>query len=151
MIVFDLKCTAANHVFEAWFGSSEDYEDQKARGLLACPMCGDPDVRKAVMAPAVPAKSNQRPEMAVSNGPAPDPAQVRAFVEKLAQAQKEALKDSQWVGRQFADVARAMHYGEQDHARIHGEVAPGEAKALIEEGVDVAPLPFPVVPPDAQN
>ena len=156
MIVFDLQCAAAHHRFEAWFGSSEDYEDQKARGLLACPMCGDPHVEKAVMAPAVPAKSNRRADpvaapIAVSNEAAPDPAKLRALVEKLAQAQKEALKDSQWVGRQFADMARAMHYGEQDHSRIHGEVAPEEAKALIEEGVEVAPLPFPVVPPEAQN
>jgi hypothetical protein len=151
VIVFDLKCAGAGHVFEAWFGSSSAYEDQQARGLLACPLCGDTDVSKAVMAAAVPAKANQRggASVPVSNGP--DPAAMRAMIEKLAGAQAEALKESQWVGRQFADTARAMHYGEQDHKNIHGEVAPAEAKALIEEGVKVAPLPFPVVPPKAQN
>lgn len=151
MIVFDLKCSGAGHVFEAWFGSTAAYEDQRARGLLTCPICGDADISKAVMAAAVPAKGNQRAEASVPVSNAPDPVAIRAMIEKLAAAQTEALKDSQWVGRQFADTARAMHYGEQDHKSIHGEVAPDEAKALIEEGVKVAPLPFPVVPPEAQN
>lgn len=153
MIVFDLKCAGQGHVFEAWFGSSQAYEDQRKAGLVQCPFCGDTDVTKAVMAPAVPAKSNQRdaPSVPVSNGAVPDPAAVRAFVERVAAAQAEALKDSEWVGRNFAETARAMHYGEKDHRTIHGEVAPDEAKALVDEGVNVAPLPFPVVPPKAQN
>lgn len=154
MIVFDLKCSRNGHVFEAWFGSSQDYEDQRARGLVACPMCGDAEVGKAVMAPAVPAKSNSRSpdaDAAVPVSNMPDPAVMRALVERMAQAQAEALKDSQWVGRKFADQARAMHYGEESHRSIHGEVAPEEARALIEEGVEVAPLPFPVIPPDVQN
>jgi hypothetical protein len=155
VIVFDLKCARAGHLFEGWFGSGEDYEAQRARGLLACPMCGDTDVGKAVMAPAVGAKSNARSNggssaaLPVSNGP--DAARLRAMMTKLAQAQSAALKDSEWVGRKFADTARAMHYGEQDHKSVHGEVAPEEARALIEEGVEVAPLPFPVIPPDVQN
>jgi hypothetical protein len=70
---------------------------------------------------------------------------------QLADAQKQALEGSTWVGRGFAEQARAMHYGEQTHSSIHGEVAPAEAKALMQEGVPVAPLPFPVVPPEAQN
>ncbi len=166
MIVFDLKCGARDHVFEAWFGSSADYADQKARGLLACPICGDGDIAKAVMAPAVAAKGNSRPDPATSPAPAvpapastasvpvgnaPDPARMQAMLQALAQAQGEMLKDSTWVGRDFADQARAMHYGEQDHRSIHGEVAPQEARALIEEGVQVAPLPLPVVPPQAKN
>ncbi|RVT40170.1 DUF1178 family protein [Sphingobium algorifonticola] len=159
MIVFDLRCGAHGHPFEAWFGSSADYDDQQARGLIACPLCGDTDVRKAPMAPAVPAKGNRqaggaRPVAMVPDGQAvaaPDMAKMKAVMERLAAAQRDALKDSQWVGRDFADTARAIHYGEQDAARIHGEVAPDEARALIEEGVPVAPLPFPVVPPEAQN
>lgn len=151
MIVFDLKCAANGHVFEAWFGSGEDYEGQRDRGLVACPLCGDSDIGKAVMAPAVPAKSNRMPSLSLPVGNAPDLAKLRATMRKLAAAQTEALKDSQWVGRDFADTARAMHYGEQDHASIHGEVGAREARALIEEGVKVAPLPFPVVPPAARN
>ncbi len=159
MIVFDLKCEGAGHVFEAWFGSSADYEDQKARGLLACPMCGDSRIGKALMAPAVAAKGNRRVEapspVAEQTVPVPvstgDEAKMRALIDTLATAQKKALEGSTWVGRGFAEQARAMHYGEQDRASIHGEVAPAEAKALFAEGVDVAPLPFPVVPPQAKN
>ena len=156
MIVFDLKCVAHGHPFEAWFGSSTDFEDQRDRGLLTCPTCGDPNIEKALMAPAIPAKGNRRSEpdksVAMAQGlQSPDAAKALAMMTKLAQAQREALKESQWVGRQFADVARAMHYGERDHESVHGEVAPEEAKALIEEGVPVAPLPFPVIPPEKQN
>lgn len=151
MIVFDLKC-ASGHLFEGWFASSEDFGKQRESGLLTCPMCGLAEVGKAVMAPAVPAKGNQRAERAdvpVSAGP--DMAKMHAMMQALASAQKEALKDSQWVGRQFAEMARSMHYGEQDHRNVHGEVAPDEARALIDEGVEVAPLLFPVTPPEAQN
>jgi len=73
------------------------------------------------------------------------------MVEALAQAQQKLLEGSTWVGRGFAEQARAMHYGEQASGSIHGEVAPAEAKALMEEGVPVAPLPFPVIPPEAKN
>ncbi|MEJ7934130.1 DUF1178 family protein [Sphingobium sp. AN558] len=158
MIVFDLKCQSHNHIFEGWFGSSADFEDQKARGLLLCPLCGDVDVSKAVMAPAVSAKGNSRaakpapsqePATAVATGG--DESRLRALMEGLAQAQKKALEGSTWVGRGFAEQARAMHYGEQPRQGIHGEVAPQEAKALIAEGVEVAPLPFPVIPPEAKN
>ncbi|WP_416463417.1 DUF1178 family protein [Sphingomonas sp. VDB2] len=156
MIVFDLKCAGQSHVFEAWFGSSADYEDQKARGLLACPLCGDVDVTKAVMAPAVGAKGNSRAVAVREEPTAPamsgaDQAKMKALVEALATAQSKALEDSTWVGRGFAEQARAMHYGEKDRSSIHGEVAPAEAKALIAEGVEVAPLPFPVIPPQAKN
>lgn len=166
MIVFDLKCDAHGHVFEAWFGSSGDYESQRERGLIACPLCGDTAIGKAVMAPAVAAKGNRRPDplpvpMPTSgrgpDQPAPvavtgaDAAKLRAIAQTLFEAQQQALKESTWVGRDFAEQARSMHYGEQDRASIHGEVAPEEARALIEEGVEVAPLPFPVVPPHAKN
>ena len=161
MIVFDLKCQSQGHVFEAWFGSSADYADQQERGLLACPICGDPQVTKAVMAPAVAAKGNSR-SVVVQDAPASAPdapvaintgdaAKMRAMVEALAQAQQKLLEGSTWVGRGFAEQARAMHYGEQASGSIHGEVAPAEAKALMEEGVPVAPLPFPVIPPEAKN
>lgn len=143
-------------MFEAWFGSSTDYEDQRDRALIACPVCGATEISKAVMAPAVPAKSNQAAaaNLPVANGGAIDPrdvAKMRAMMTKLAEAQSEALKDSEWVGRRFAETARAMHYGEQDHKSIYGEVASEEARALMEEGVEVAPLPFPVAPPEQRN
>ena len=144
MIVFDLKCTHA-HVFEAWFGSSVDYEDQRARGLLTCPICGDADIAKAVMAPNVAAKGNRAPATSATS---PDP---KALMAALAQVQAKMLEGSQWVGLSFADKARAMHAGEEVAAPIHGRASIAEAKALIDDGVPVAPLPLPVVPPEQCN
>jgi hypothetical protein len=142
MIVFDLKCGNA-HVFEAWFGSSGDYADQQARGLVDCPICGDRAIAKAVMAPSVGAKGNQQAEVS--------PAAMKAAMAALAAAQAKVLEGSEWVGASFAGRARAMHDGEEDHAPIHGQATIAEAKALAEEGVPVAPLPLPIVPPEACN
>lgn len=142
MIVFDLKCRNA-HVFEAWFGSSSDYADQQARGLVDCPICGDRSIEKAVMAPAVGTKGNKQSDVS--------PATVKAAMAAIAAAQSRALEGSQWVGSAFAGRARAMHAGEEDHAPIHGQATIAEAKALVEDGVPIAPLPLPVVPPDACN
>ena len=146
MIVFDLKC-GGGHVFEAWFGSSADYESQRGRSLIACPVCGDSAIDKAVMAPNVAAKGNRRSDAVPALGK-PDPKQLMAA---LAEAQAKMLEGSKWVGVAFADKARAMHLGEEAHAPIHGQASAEEAKALIEEGVAVAPLPLPVVPPEQRN
>jgi hypothetical protein len=154
MIVYDLACPDG-HRFEGWFGSSADYEDQRARGLLVCPSCGSDDVSKAPMAPAVPAKGNSRQEVLppetrpMANTPMPP--DMQKALSALAKAQAEALKNSTWVGNKFAEETRKMHYGERDEAPIHGQASLAEAKALIEEGVPVAPLPFPVAPPDKLN
>lgn len=80
-----------------------------------------------------------------------DNPRLQELMQALAHAQAEALKQSEWVGQGFADRARAMHYGEEDAKPIHGQVAAQEARSLIEEGVEVAPLLFPIVPPEAQN
>lgn len=155
MIVYDLSCTDG-HRFEGWFGSSADFEDQRARGLLACPHCGSGDVAKAPMAPAVPAKGNTRQDVLPSEtsrpmANSPMPPEMQKALATLAKAQAEALKNSTWVGDKFAEETRKMHYGERDEAAIHGQATLAEAKALIEEGVPVAPLPFPVAPPEKLN
>jgi hypothetical protein len=155
MIVFDLSCHEG-HRFEGWFGSSADYEHQRARGFLACPSCGSVEVSKAPMAPAVPAKGNARAEVLPPETPrqvanTPMPPQVQQALAALAKVQAEALKNSTWVGDKFAEETRKMHYGERVEAPIHGQASLAEAKALIEEGVPVAPLPFPVAPPDKLN
>ena len=155
MIVFDLKC-GAGHVFESWFGSSTAYEDQRAAAMIACPMCGDTQVGKAVMAPNVAAKGNQRAEARSAPAeapamPSPPPEVVKAAMAELAKLQAKALEGSQWVGGSFAKRARAMHEGEEEHAPIHGQATPQQALELIEDGVTVSPLPFPVVPPEARN
>jgi hypothetical protein len=145
MIVFDLKCSGG-HVFEAWFGSSADYESQRERALIACPLCGDSTIDKAVMAPNVAAKGNRRAEPATDGK-----LDAKAMIAALAAAQAKMLEGSSYVGLAFADKARAMHLGEEAHAPIHGQASVKEAKALIEEGVPVAPLPLPVVPPEQRN
>jgi len=132
MIVFDLQCLDGGETFEAWFRSSSDYEEQQAAGLVQCPSCASANIAKAPMAPRVPAKSS-------------DP------MAKLAAIQAEMLKDSNWVGDQFAETARAMHSGEIEPAQVHGKATLAEAKSLVEDGVPVAPLPLPVVPPTQVN
>jgi len=140
MIVFDLACDREGHVFEAWFGSSADYEDQQARGLVSCPICGAA-ADKAPMAPRVGAKGNA----------APSAAEVKAMMTRLAEMQRQALEGSEHVGDRFPDEARAIHLGEADARSIHGRATPAEAESLREEGVPVSPLPFPIVDPDAEN
>ncbi len=134
MIVFDLRCRDSGDVFEAWFQSSSDYEEQKERGLVQCPVCRSADVEKAPMAPRVPAKSRDA-----------------TMHERLAAMQAKMLKDSEWVGDRFADEARSIHLGETEARAVHGSATSDEAKSLIEEGIPVAPLPLPIVPPNQVN
>lgn len=154
MIVYDLSCDGG-HRFEGWFGSSEDYAEQRKLGLVACPQCGSGAIDKAPMSPAVPRKGNRLPvpqaqsKQAMTRGPMPP--EVAAALQNLAEAQARALKDSKWVGDRFAEQSRAMHYGERPPETIHGQATPDEAAALFEEGVPVAPLPFPVAPPEDIN
>jgi len=151
MIVFDLSC-GQGHVFEAWFGSSADYEAQRARGLVACPICGGSEVSKAVMAPNVGAKGNRTPAaVPMRSGGVPAPAEMKTMLAALARAQAKMLEGSEHVGKRFADEARAIHVGDAPERPIHGQATQEEAKALVEEGVPVAPLPLPVVPPEVAN
>lgn len=140
MIVFDLRC-GTGHVFEAWFANGAAYDAQRTAGQIACPLCDDTAIDKAAMAPAVPTKGNA----------GPPPAAVKAFIAKLAVEQAKALEKSTWVGGAFPARARAMHAGEETPAIIHGQATIAEAKALADEGVPVAALPLPVVPPEVKN
>jgi hypothetical protein len=143
VIIFDLRCAPQGHVFEAWFGSTEDYEEQRARGLVACPICGAGEVDKAPMAPRVGAKG--------SRNEAPAPEAVKAVLAGMAAAQEKMLAGSDFVGQRFADEARAIHLGDAQARAIHGQATPQEADDLREEGIPVAPLPFPVPPPETKN
>jgi len=159
MIVYDLLCEPLGHRFEGWFGSSQDYEDQCARGLVSCPSCGSAVVAKAVMAPNVGRKGNQivaspampHAQAAQPMANTPLPPEAVAMLKAVATMQAEALKSSTWVGDTFADDARAMHYGEKDAAPIHGRTTLAEARELVEEGIPVAPVLVPVVPPEEAN
>lgn len=155
MIVFDLCCAAGDHRFEAWFASSDSFGDQQTRGLISCPVCGDDDVKKAVMAPRLGAKSNRR---AVAQAPAkpsvstePSPELVRKLLADIAAKQAEMLPRSRWVGRDFADAARAMHEGRAAEDLIHGQASPEEAQSLRDDGIAAMPLLVPIVPPEAAN
>lgn len=177
MIVFDLECRTGAHRFEGWFASSEEFARQQGRGLVACPTCGSVDVVKGVMAPNLGRKGNQLPEPIVRRDPAtparppapaslpvaapiaagvtnagpPLPPEAIALFQAMAATQAEALKTSRWVGNDFADSARAMHYGETEHEAIHGQATADEARELMDEGIDVAPILFPVAPPNEAN
>lgn len=143
MIVFDLKC-CTGHRFEAWFRSSSAYEEQKAAGFVECPHCGSNDVTKALMAPNVAAKGNQKAEVASVAARPGDP----KLQEVVAEAQKVLAKlkshveaNCDYVGDKFAEEARKIHYGEAEERGIYGESTLQEAKELLEEGVEVMPLP----------
>lgn len=169
MIVYDLECRSGAHRFEGWFKSSDDFARQQERALVTCPYCGSVDVDKAVQAPRLARKGNQlaEPSGPGRHLPAPTPAapvgaaapvasvplppQALEMMHKLAQMQVEALKKSRYVGDAFADDARAMHYGECEVEAIHGQTTLEEAQELLEEGIAVMPLPFPVLPPDQSN
>jgi hypothetical protein len=139
MIVFDLRCTAAGHVFEAWFGSTEDYDEQRGRGLVACPVCGSGGIDKAPMAPQVGAKGGAAPEA------------VKAMMSDMAAAQKKLLEKSEHVGDRFPDEARAIHLGEAEARAIHGRASPEDADSLRDDGIPISPLPFPVREPGEEN
>jgi hypothetical protein len=134
MIVFDLRCRAGGECFEAWFHSNADYESQSGRGLVECPFCRSTDIEKAPMAPMVPRSGAQEEAL-----------------KRLAAAQAELLKKSEYVGDRFAETARAMHNGEMEAAPVYGQANLADARTLIEDGVPIAPLPLPVVPPRQVN
>lgn len=145
MIVFDLRC-GNNHVFEAWFGSTADFDSQAGRGLIACPMCDDTQIAKALMAPAIPAKGNRRnvgpPAAAAEAAPDAPASDMKSFFKDLSDQQAKIEAASDYVGEKFADEARAIHHGESEARSIYGETTPVEAEALRDEGVAVWPLPF---------
>lgn len=130
MVRYSLSC-AEGHAFESWFQSAAAFDDLAARGLLACAECGSPKVGKALMAPAVAASRG-----APLAGP-PTPREAR-----LAALRRHIEESSDYVGLSFAAEARRMHEGEAPERAIWGEARPEEARALLEDGIPVAPLPF---------
>lgn len=129
MIRYSLKC-AEGHEFESWFASGEAYEKLARGGHLSCPVCGAVRVEKALMAPAV------------SNAAAPTETQEAALARKIEALRREVEEHSDYVGPEFANKARAMHLGEEPQRAIYGEARIDEARALLDEGIAVAPLPF---------
>lgn len=172
MIVFDLKCDNS-HQFESWFRSSTDYSEQLERGLVTCPVCESVKVTKAVMAPNVASKGNQKtpaPAHAPESRGAPNPVaapsypvaptrlakpeatpdgpsagELKEIQEKVAEVATAVRtyveKNCDDVGDKFAEEARKIHYGETESRGIYGNATSEEAHELIDEGIELMPLP----------
>ncbi len=142
MIRYALHCDA-DHGFEAWFGSSSDYDDQSARGLVECPFCGSRQVSKQIMAPAVAGTKRKTP--------APEVAQkMQTMMMEMAREVRTHVEENfDYVGDAFAREARAIHEGKSEKREIYGEATPAEVKALKEDGVPCAALP-PALPDPAK-
>ena len=136
MIRYALVCEH-EHGFEGWFGSSADYDDQAARGLVECPFCASHQVRKAIMAPAV-AGTKRRSDL-------PAPAQA-VMNEMMSKVREHVESNFDYVGDRFAREARDIHEGRSEERGIYGEAKPHEVKALAEDGIKVAPLPAAATP-----
>ena len=156
MIRYNLRCERG-HVFESWFQSSAAYESQEKRRLVNCPSCGSAKVERAIMAPQIVSKKGREsvePAPAAATEvttPASTPllmAQERELRAKLKELRDHIVKNADNVGERFPNEARKMHYGDIEHRPIYGEASPDEARSLIEEGVEVSPLP---VLPDDRN
>jgi hypothetical protein len=154
MIHYNLRCKLG-HAFESWFQSSSAYEDQEERKLVNCPVCGSSEVERAIMAPQI-VSGKSRETAAPAPAPTADPppstqlmmAQERELRTKLKELRDHIVKNADNVGEKFPTEARKMHYGDIEHRPIYGEASPTEARELIEEGVEVTPLP---VLPDDRN
>jgi hypothetical protein len=149
MIRYSLQCDKG-HAFESWFQSSSAYDSQVKRKLVTCPSCGSAKVEKAIMAPQIVGKKG-RGKPAPAETPAPEStslmmAQERELRAKLKELRDHIVKTADNVGDRFPTEARKMHYGDIEHRPIYGEASADEARALIEEGVEVSPLP--VLPED---
>jgi hypothetical protein len=162
MIRYSLVCER-KHDFEIWFKNSADYDKQAKRGLVTCPECGSAKVEKALMAPALGrgTKKDIQAQAAESAPAAEAPAAIenktpvamispleQEFRAKLKELRDHLTKNADNVGAKFPEEARKMHYGESEHRSIYGEATPQEAKELLEEGVELHPLP---VLPEERN
>ena len=154
MIRYSLRCERG-HAFESWFQSSSAYDSQVKRKLVTCPECGSAKVEKSIMAPQIVSRKGRAsaaPAPAASTdvtAPASTPlmmAQERELRAKLRELRDHIVKNADNVGERFPNEARKMHYGDIEHRPIYGEASPDEARSLIEEGVEVSPLP--VLPED---
>jgi hypothetical protein len=136
VIRYALTCEH-DHPFEAWFASSADYDDQAARGLVECPFCASRRVAKQIMAPAV---------AGTKRTAAAQPVPQAVMMEAMQRMRRHVEESFDYVGERFAEEARQIHAGEAEARGIYGEASPREVKALVEEGVPIAPLPAAATP-----
>ncbi len=154
MIRYALECDHA-HGFEAWFGSSSDYDDQHARGLVECPYCASRAIKKQIMAPAVAgtkAQKSENPAPEILPAAMPPPVAVPpAVAEMFAKMRDYVTTHCEDVGTKFAQEARDIHEGKSEERGIYGQASAEEIKDLIEDGVPVAPLPMAATPRSKLN
>jgi len=134
MISFNLRCDK-DHVFEAWFKDGKSFDRQARHGKVACPVCGDTKIVKAPMAPNI--------ASGVSRQAVDEPSKAAALREALTKLRTEVEKNFDYVGPDFAEEARKIHYKESDARNIYGETTDQEAQSLHEEGVEFARIPWP--------
>jgi hypothetical protein len=157
VIRYSLHCER-DHAFESWFQDSSAYDTQVKRKLVSCPACGSVKIEKAIMAPRIVGKKGRERVEAAPTPAAPAEtaatatstplmmAQERELRVKLKELRDHIVKNADNVGEQFPNEARKMHYGDIEHRPIYGEASPDEARSLVDEGIDVSPLP--VLPED---
>ena len=140
MIRYDLLCDKG-HGFDGWFRDSAAFDQQAARGLVSCSLCGSAQVEKQLMAPGIPAKSNRKNAASQKMVTGPVDPRLQAMMEMMRQMRKQVEANADYVGDRFAEEARRIHYAETEKRGIYGEATADEAEALIEEGIEVHPLP----------
>ncbi len=143
MILYDLKCRK-DHVFETWFRDSASYDEQVAAGAIACPTCGSRKIQKALMAPRL-AKGGRGKEHVEAGMPTiavKETADSAELMGQLRELRQKVEENCDYVGGEFAEEARKIHYGEQDPRNIYGETSDEQAKELHEEGVTFNRIPW---------
>ena len=134
MIRFSL-CCEHDHDFDGWFRNNADFYKQKKRGLVSCPVCNSPKVEKALMAPSV-QTARKRDKVALSMN-----AEQKQLMGKLKELTDKMKQNADYVGDKFPEEARKIHFGETDPRGIYGEASPDEVKELLDDGVEIMPLP----------
>ena len=140
MIRYDLVC-AGGHEFDGWFRDSAAYDAQAHDGLVACAVCGSGKTEKQVMAPGIPGKSNRKADAAQPVFSAPADPRAAEMVKMIREMRQHVEANAENVGKGFADEARKIHYKEAERRSIFGEATMAEASALVEEGIQVQPMP----------
>lgn len=140
MIRYDLICDKG-HEFDGWFRNSATYDKQARRGFVACSVCGSSKVEKQLMAPGIPAKSNRKDEVPQKMVAGPVDPRVAMMMKMMREMRQHVEENADYVGDKFAEEARKIHFAETEARGIYGEATADEATALIEEGIEVFPLP----------
>ena len=131
MIVFNLNCSDCAFSFEGWFENTKDYNKQIRKGLLNCPSCNSTQIKKGLMAPNVSKKSNAK--ISKTN---------KSIASNVKKLKKIIEKEFEYVGDKFTEEAKKIKYGEVKERAISGEASIEQTKELIDEDIDVLPLPF---------